>query len=78
MLWPKINSYKEFDNEKTFLRLENSPPSNNFSNGPSIKTKRPLKFSNESKATSRPRTFDRTHKGSLHFRMRRKSHLKLS
>ena len=26
MLWPKINSYKEFDNEKKFLRLENSPP----------------------------------------------------
>ena len=25
MLWPKINSYKEFDNEKKFLRLENSP-----------------------------------------------------
>ena len=29
-------------------------------------TKRPLKFSNESKATSCPRTFDRTHKGSQH------------
>ena len=26
MLWPKKNSYKEFDNEKKFLRLENSPP----------------------------------------------------
>ena len=26
MLWPKINSYKEFDNEKKFLRLKNSPP----------------------------------------------------
>ena len=43
MLWPKINSYKEFDNEKKFLRLENSPPSltpppphHNFSNGPSL------------------------------------------
>ena len=24
MLWPKTNSYKEFDNEKKFLRLENS------------------------------------------------------
>ena len=23
MLWPKENSYKEFDNEKKFLRLEN-------------------------------------------------------
>ena len=31
------NSYKEFDNEKKFLRLENSPPPppHNFSNGPS-------------------------------------------
>ena len=27
MLWPKKNSYKEFDNEKKFLRLEKSPPS---------------------------------------------------
>ena len=27
MQWPKKNSYKEFDNEKKFLRLENSPPS---------------------------------------------------
>jgi len=26
MLWPKKNSYKEFGNEKEFLRLENSPP----------------------------------------------------
>ena len=26
MLWPKKNSYEEFDNEKKFLRLENSPP----------------------------------------------------
>ena len=26
MLWPKKYSYKEFDNEKKFLRLENSPP----------------------------------------------------
>ena len=25
MLWPKKNSYKEFDNEKKFLQLENSP-----------------------------------------------------
>jgi len=39
MLWPKKNSYKEFDNEKKFLRFENSPPPppNNFSNGPSLK-----------------------------------------
>ena len=36
MLWAKKNSYKEFDNEKKFLRLENSPP-HNFSNGPSLK-----------------------------------------
>ena len=39
MLWPKKNSYKEFDDEKKFLRLENSstpppPPPSNFSNGP--------------------------------------------
>ena len=26
MLWPKKNSYKEYDNEKKFLRLENPPP----------------------------------------------------
>ena len=26
MLQPKKNSYKEFDDEKKFLRLENSPP----------------------------------------------------
>ena len=26
MLWPKKNSYKEFDNEKKILRLENSLP----------------------------------------------------
>ena len=37
MLWPKNNSYKKFDNEIKFLLLENfSPPSNNFSNGPSL------------------------------------------
>ena len=41
MLWPKKNSYKEFDNEKKFLRLKNSPPppphkTHNFSNGPSL------------------------------------------
>ena len=28
MLRPKKNSYKEFDNEKKFLRLKNSPPHN--------------------------------------------------
>ena len=39
MLGPKKNSYKEFDNEKKFLRLKNSPPPppHNFSNGPSLK-----------------------------------------
>ena len=37
MLWPEKNSYKEFDNEKKFLRLENSPPPpHHFSNGPSL------------------------------------------
>ena len=38
MLWPKKKSYKEFDKEKKFLRLENSspPPPHNFSNGPSL------------------------------------------
>ena len=37
MLWPKKNSYKEFDDEKKFLRLENSPnPPPNFSNSPFI------------------------------------------
>ena len=37
MLWPKKNSYKEFDNEKKFLQLENSPsPPHDFSNGPSL------------------------------------------
>ena len=39
MLWPKQNSYKEFDNEKEFLRLENSPPPpprHNCSNGQSL------------------------------------------
>ena len=41
MPWPKKNSYKEFGNEKKFLRLKNPPPppppTNNFSNGPSLK-----------------------------------------
>lgn len=37
MLWPKNNSYKEFDDEKKFLRLENSPPPHNISNGPSLR-----------------------------------------
>ena len=37
MLWPKKNSYKEIDNEKKFLRLENSSPTHNFSNGPTLR-----------------------------------------
>ena len=37
MLWPKKNSFKEFNNKKKkFLRLENSPPPHDFSNGPSL------------------------------------------
>ena len=36
MQGPDKNSYKEFDNEKKFLRLENSPPLHNFSNDPSL------------------------------------------
>ena len=37
MQGPEKNSYKEFDNKKKFLQLENSPPPHNFSNGPSLK-----------------------------------------
>ena len=51
MLWAKKNSYKEFENEKKFLRFENSPPPppHNFSNGPSLRplktnTGKPLEF----------------------------------
>ena len=36
MLWPKKNSFKEFDNGKKFLRHEKSPPPHKFSNGPSL------------------------------------------
>ena len=38
MLWPKkIHTRNEKNNEKKFLRLENSPPPpHNFSNGPSL------------------------------------------
>ena len=37
MLQLRKNSYKEFDNEKKFLRLKNPPPpSHNFSNGQSL------------------------------------------
>ena len=42
MLRPKKNSYKEYDNGKKFLRLKNSPPSHNFSNGPSLNV--PVKY----------------------------------
>ena len=38
MLWPKKNSYQEFDDEKKFLLLENPPP-HNFSNGPSLRSR---------------------------------------
>ena len=43
MQGPEKNSYKEFFNEKKFLRLENSPtptppPPHNFCNGPCQKT----------------------------------------
>ena len=34
----KKNSFKDFDKEKKFLRLENSPPPpHNFSNGPFLR-----------------------------------------
>ena len=39
ILWPKKNSYKEFDNKKNSCEKfpENSPlPHHNFSNGPSL------------------------------------------
>ena len=44
MLRPKKNSYKEFDNEKKFLRLKNSPPAphpHNFSNGLPLRADNP-------------------------------------
>ena len=47
MLWPKKNSYKEFDNEKEFPRLENSPPPHNFSNGWSLTIKYGILFRQE-------------------------------
>ena len=40
MLWPQINSYQEFDDEKKFLRARkfpSLPPPHNFSNGPSLR-----------------------------------------
>ena len=56
MLWPKKNSYKEFDNEKQFLRLENfPPPPHNFSNGPSLKSFRLLTGMGHMSNTSKQR-----------------------
>ena len=60
MLRPKKSSYKEFDNEKKFLRLEISPPPLppiTFFNGPSlihfvIKLSTPLFSSKEIKFQS--------------------------
>ena len=39
MLWPKINSYKEFNNEKipAARKFPFSPSPHNFSNGPSLR-----------------------------------------
>ena len=37
MLWPKENSYKEFDNEKKIPAARKFPsPPTHFSNGPSL------------------------------------------
>ena len=36
MPWPKINSYKEFDNEKISCGSKIPLPPHNFSNGPSL------------------------------------------
>ena len=38
MLWPKRNSYEEFDNEKNSCgsKIPPPPPPNNLSNGPSL------------------------------------------
>ena len=60
MLWPKKNSYKEIDNEKKFLRFENSPPKSLFassfahfaSNYPTLSPLRP-----DTTATSLQRPF---------------------
>ena len=37
MLWPKKNSYKEFDNEKNSCGSKIPHPPHNVSNGPSLK-----------------------------------------
>ena len=40
MLWPKKNSYMEFDNENKIPAGRKFPsPPHNFSNGPSLKDK---------------------------------------
>ena len=36
MLWPKKDSYKEFDNEKNSCGSKIPHPHNNFPNGPSL------------------------------------------
>ena len=36
MLWPKKNSYEEFDDEKNSCGTKIPPPPHNFSNGPSL------------------------------------------
>ena len=49
MLWPKKNSYNEFDNEKKFPY----PPPHNFSNRPSLNyIKSNLAISNSVNSTS--------------------------
>ena len=37
MLWPKTNSYKEFDNEKKIPAVRKFPSPHNFFNGRSLK-----------------------------------------
>ena len=39
MLWPKKIHTRNLITKKNFLRLENSPPPHNFSNGPSLSNK---------------------------------------
>ena len=40
MIWPKKNSYKEFDNEKKIPAARKFPsPPHNFSNGPSLEAR---------------------------------------
>ena len=37
MLWPKKNSYKEFDNQKNSCSSKIPLPPHNFSNGPTLR-----------------------------------------